>query len=203
MKGLIYKDLVTITKQMKIFIIICAFYMVMTIVGGNPAFFGGVVSVMSATLPLTAFSYDERSKWDKIAMSMPVSRNTIILSKYVLGIAFSLFAAFINIIVMFLFKQNSSEAAYITLGFIAVSLLFVSIMYPIVIKIGVEKAKIITIAIYLAPTAVVLVLSKLGFNFDLDFDFRILPYIIPFILVVALRFSIMISLKIYKNKEIA
>lgn len=52
-------------------------------------FMGAMIMVMCAILPTTFMSYDEKAKWDKYALSMPLSRDDMVISKYIISIFFS------------------------------------------------------------------------------------------------------------------
>ncbi|MEG0372022.1 MAG: ABC-2 transporter permease [Clostridium sp.] len=80
MSGLLIKDILVITKQLKIFLIIIP---VMAITGGGSM--DMLAILMSSVLPMTAIAYDERSKWNQIAVMMPYSRKDMVISKYLLG----------------------------------------------------------------------------------------------------------------------
>lgn len=68
MKGLFIKDLYTLAKQMKIFLLMIVVFAVVP--NGSMA---GFAIVYSAMLPMTSLAYDERSHWDELAATMPYS----------------------------------------------------------------------------------------------------------------------------------
>jgi ABC-2 type transport system permease protein len=80
MRGLLLKDFLVVTKQLKLFLIIIP---VMAMVGGGSM--ASMAILMGSVLPMTAIAYDERSKWNEIAVMMPYSKKEIVLSKYLLG----------------------------------------------------------------------------------------------------------------------
>ena len=147
MKGLIYKDICSLSKQLKLFgamILIFAIFLP----DGMSTF--GLIYV--GMLPITALAYDERSKWNKLAAMMPYSKTELVLSKYVLsyGMIFIAFVAWIAIrAALSLFTDAAFNADVLLLGLAAAaaSTVIVSINLPMMIRFGVEKARLLFIAI--------------------------------------------------------
>ena len=80
MRGLIMKDMLTIAKQAKAFLILILFFAVI------PSFSGSSFAMLyAAMMPISALAYDENCKWDQLAAMMPYSVRDIVLSKYLLG----------------------------------------------------------------------------------------------------------------------
>lgn len=105
MKGLIIKDLYNLRKQLVLYIIIGVIYSVIGVVakdsGGSS--FIGLILIFSAMLPITAVSYDERAKWDKYGLTMPVSRRETVAAKYLLGVILTAAGALLSFAVGLLF----------------------------------------------------------------------------------------------------
>ncbi len=80
MKGLLLKDLYVLGKQLKWFLLVAPVSVVFL-----GAEFLAVVIALFGILPLTALAYDEQSKWDNLAIMMPYSKKSLVISKYLLG----------------------------------------------------------------------------------------------------------------------
>ena len=79
MKALLKKDIFCVLKSMKVFLLVIVLF------AAIPGFSASRFAIIyAAMLPLTALAYDERSKWDVLAATMPYSPLQIVLSKYVL-----------------------------------------------------------------------------------------------------------------------
>ena len=76
MWGLIVKDLKNLKTQAKLFLVIAAVYLLFGIQSGNFMMLGGFAILLAAILPVTALAYDERSKWERYALTMPVTRHS-------------------------------------------------------------------------------------------------------------------------------
>lgn len=206
MSGLILKDLLNLKKQSKIYMAFIIFYGFLAFTSKDTSFLGGIVCIFCAMLPITALAYDERSNWDRYALSMPISRKDIIISKYLLGILCS----FLGFLICFLFNifsnSLSNETLALSLLFFGIAILLISILLPILFKFGVEKGRLIMMIVIFSPTIILVALSK--FNFPkpseetINTIINFAPFIAPILVLLVLILSIFISLKIYKNKDL-
>jgi len=202
MKGLILKDLLILKKQAKIYVIMIIFFSINALATRNFSFLAGMVCMFCAMMPVTALSYDERANWDKYALSMPVSRKDMILSKYLLGII----TTGIGLITLILFQitlfKVTKENILITFIIFGISILFLSVLLPIFFKFGVEKGRIVMLLIFFTPPLIGVGISKLGLPGPGANDLKLLLYSFPFIILITLGLSIYLSLRIYAKKEL-
>lgn len=202
MKGLLLKDIYTLTKQMKIFLIIIIVWSCL------PGFSASSFAIIyAAMLPLTALAYDERSKWNSLAAMMPYTERSIVFSKYVLGYISVVCAAFLSILAQFvisLFKKVSFEPeSYISIIIaICIALIIQSINLPVMFKLGVEKGRYV----FFALVAVIVVGGMAVGDKIIAIlkDITISPYLLIFDAIFATVIiniiSVLIATKIYKNK---
>lgn len=80
MRALLMKDFFTVMKQMKIYVALIVLFAVLPDV--NLSAFAGCYAAM---LTFSALAYDEQSKWDQLAITMPFSARELVLSKYAMG----------------------------------------------------------------------------------------------------------------------
>ena len=180
MKGLIIKDLINLKRQAKVIIFLMAFYIFLAITSENSSMFSGIVTVFCAILPITALSYDEKAKWDKYALTMPVSRRDMVISKYLLGGIFFLAAFIINFAFnIFTSDDTINVALLISLAFSGVGILFLSFLLPVIFKYGVEKGRLLMFAILFIPTGLIVLFSKLGLELPSKELLYYLAYISP------------------------
>ncbi len=202
MKGLILKDFINLKKQFRIVGLIILFYYIFSMMTNNSSMFGTMVTVVFAMLPITAISFDEKANWDKYALTMPVSRAEMVISKYILGIIASLISVVLNYIAQLLLgtEVNGDSILMISMVFCA-SILFFSILLPIMFKFGVEKGRLMMVIVLMLPTFIVL-LFKDNFNFTLNQDLLDKAmYGLPLLIIAILILSMLLSIKIYKSKE--
>lgn len=202
MRGLIIKDLINLKRQSMIMAVLVVFYIVLALTMENNSMLGGVLAVMSAILPITAMSYDERAHWDKYALSMPVSRNDVVISKYILGLLLSA-ASFIITLVFNMITHGDTplDNLLTSLALSVIALLFLSLLLPILFKFGVEKGRLLMMLLLFLPTALIVVFAKLGFQAPGEETLVRLALASPFILALVVAASILLSIRIYARKE--
>ncbi len=81
-RGLLLKDWYQLWSKAKVLMIMIVVYMGIGVVSPT---LGSVALLLCAMLPYNSIAYDEKAKWDRYALSMPVSKKELILSKYLLG----------------------------------------------------------------------------------------------------------------------
>ncbi len=211
MFGLIKKDLLLIKGNFKSIIIVCVIFFVMNLNGiQNITYFLPLMCVM---IGLTTFSYDEYNKWDAYAISLPNGRKNCVRSKYIstfililIGVILSLFA---TLFVSFIKNVyiNYEEMLALTIAGIVVTALLISIIYPLIYKYGIEKARIMLfVFVFLISSIVGIVFSKLNldiskYNYLFNFIQNFWYIIIPILLIFIVTSSYLISDKIYSKKE--
>ena len=147
MKGLLLKDIYTITKQMRVFLIMIVLF---ALVPGYPL--SGFALVYSAMLPVTALAYDERSKWNELAAMMPYTKKDIVSCKYFLGYV-SIFCAgalclSVQLIAsLFGGEAVTPESVLPVLIMVGAVLIFQSVNLPFMFRFGVEKGRLIFMAL--------------------------------------------------------
>lgn len=215
MKGLIIKDILNLRNYMKQLILVFIFFVAYGIFLKNGVFVGSMITLMLSMQVITTMSYDEYAKWDKYALTMNINRKDIVLSKYVffimsiiIGIVVGIISSsFINII-----SDSNVGIDEILVTSIMVPCIFAilfCIIIPIVFKIGVEKARVVMMAIFFTPTILGFIFFKMAekanipmpdeATLDMIFKFGLIGLII--LTVVFIFISYKISLSIYKKKE--
>ena len=138
MKGLLYKDAVTLMKQLKLFLLMILIFAV--IPGYNMITFALVYCAM---LPFSAMAYDERSKWNRLAAMLPYSDVQLVLCKYILGWLSVLGAMLIAAVAQFavlLIRGAQAELAAMLLTLVvsaSASLILLALSLPFLYRFGV------------------------------------------------------------------
>ena len=145
-------------------------------------------------LPMMTLSYDERSKWDSRALTMPVTRAQLVLSRYATALLAGLALCALGAVVIA--AVDGPEQAANSLGFYLAGALM--------LKLGVEKARILVALCYLVPFLGLLLAEKLGVDVEEALASLSGPrpaLIAAVIVLAALALSVLISLGIYRRKE--
>jgi hypothetical protein len=202
MKGLILKDIINLKQQAKVYLLIIAIWLAIGISSKDGGFFGMLICVLTTFLPITALSYDEKAKWDKYSLTMPVSKQEVVLSKYILALVASVIGFIIsllfNIVISKVFIESFSASAV----YWGISILIFSIILPLMYKFGVEKGRMLILVVFLIPTLFALLMSKLNISHPNEVFISNLKFILPIFILLVLIISVYASIKIYINKEL-
>ena len=206
MLGLIVKDLLCLKKSAIKIVMVLGLYIVIFASSDNMIPLCTMIIIISTTFILNTFAYDELSKWDYYALSLPVTKKQIVLCKYLLTVLFDIIGFSISLLLYLIKRQLNAEAALSICALAATALVMAAILLPLLYKLGTQKARIWMIMIYLLPTAAVIVLGKLGFNpttiMPRDGMIGMLVWIsLPIALLLYIG-SYFLSCRILENKEI-
>lgn len=207
MKGLLLKDLLSLRKYMRTLLLFTAAYALLIFFMDSSDFLGGMIVLMCAMIPVTSFSLDHQSGWDVYELSLPITRREVVKSKYLLALILTLIGTGISIAIGIAYRLITHsgellEALTVSYALFAVGMLFASILLPLIFKFGVEKSRLITIAIFAAPTAAFVALSNMGVKLPDEQAIRLIFYLSPLILIAAIALSYALSSAIYRKKEI-
>ena len=157
MKALLYKDFLVLWKQMKFVIFMVAIFCMMPDTGLSlNTFFVAYAGMM---VPATLFAYDERAKWDSLAVMMPFSTRDIVLSRYAFSWLATAYAVLCYFIGQLFFESGFPGEALITLGVTLTLLLVVQAIYfPILFRLGSEKGRMLLFLVIIG----IMVLAFLG-----------------------------------------
>ena len=173
MVGLILKDIYTIQKQLKFYLILIGFFIFLGISNNEDVSYMFMISFFAIMLPMTALAYDERSNWFKYALTMPLTRKNLVLSKYALGGLFMLVAFVFNMVlnVLLISLGNLDVIAARGMSLLEmtlmagtsalVSIFFLAIIMPIFFKLGVETGRIAMMGLFFIPSIIAFLLLKL------------------------------------------
>lgn len=199
MKGLLMKDLLNLKRQGGIILLVLAMYGLFAFSSGMSEVLGSMICVFGAMLPVTALAYDERAKWDKYALTMPVTRRQMVISKYLLGLLLTAVALVINVAVQAIKSPvDPWEILLMPLCLAGVGVAFLALLMPLLFRFGTEKARLLMLLMVAIPVAGVMLLANRNIPLP-DENMQIaLLLLIPLIL---LAVSIPLSIRIYEKKE--
>lgn len=212
MIGLVIKDFLILKKQLLLFLFIFVLYFFIGSVTDNTTFFGGFMLVFGALLVINCFSYDDQAHFNSYALAMPISRRDLVASKYLVGLSLLLLGGilcffYLGPLSLLSGSTLTAESLYTVAAMGMGSLFFLSLMFPLVIKLGTEKARLFLVLIFLLPTMAVILIDKTGL-IDLKFlicfikQYANLLILAAFAsLLVLYGISYLLSLYIIKGKE--
>jgi ABC-type transport system involved in multi-copper enzyme maturation permease subunit len=206
MKGLIIKDLLNLKKNLNTVIVLIIFYALIGYTSSDPSMLIAMISLVLTMMTMTTMSYDDLAKWDKYALTMPVSRKSIVLSKYILSIFLALTGIIISTVIAFVLMNlknyETSNLMIIAYSIFLISLVFSSIILPLIFKFGVEKSRLMMMAAIGIPIAITYLLYRMGIELpDEEMLLNLLKFS-PVITIIVVFISFCISYSIYKKKDI-
>ena len=156
----------------------------------------------------TALHADEVAKWNKFELTLPIKRNTIIGAKYItfaVLILCGLLTGFCTAICISLSGQTW-DVLSILWGYeygLGLSIVSVSLMYPIILKIGTEKNEMVLLLSAFAAVGlmclIAAVLSPVTGEMNLQHPLVGMASISTALLMFPISF--IISVNIHRNKE--
>lgn len=201
MKGLLLKDILNLRQQGKVYLVIISIWLVIGIMNKDAAFFAGVMMIFSLLVPVSAIAYDERAKWDKFALTMPLSKLDLIASKYLLSLVCTVLSGILAIIVGLAIAGDTKEVLMSVMALMSLGVIFTSFILPVIFKFGVEKGRLVVMVLFLAPSVLVMLISKLNLRLPNEDAISQMLYFLPAIAAGILLVSVYISVRIYSKKE--
>jgi ABC-2 type transport system permease protein len=210
MMGLILKDFYTLRQYVKTLLITLALFAVISIGLDNPAsFYEGFIVLMSMMMSIYTFSYDNLAKWDRFGLSLPITRKEVVAGKYIVSLLLCFIGAVLSFtlssIILF-FKPVTdfgvTEHLLSLAGVIMLVMIFFSILLPLIFKFGVEKSRMLLIALFAAPTAIIISLQQLGISLPSSDTIFSVFKLLPLVAIVLYILSFLLSVRIYSSTEI-
>ncbi len=216
MKGLILKDFINLKRNFKIFGVLSLLYTLLAITSKDTGFLSGVITMLFAILTLSLYSYDDLAKWDIFALTMPITKEDMVRSKYIMLILLTLlgtaFSSIVSISINIVIKKVDflDPVSNSLIGAFVVIVLY-SILLPFIIKFGVEKARLILFITMFIPFVIASIINAIvkegisdisgGLVKVFDFISRYYFILLPLTALAILYVSYRISVRIYRRKE--
>ena len=209
MIGLVYKDLMVMKKTLALYMVIFAVYGYMSIAYDQGGLLFAMVLILSSMVPVSTIAYDERSKWDRIANTTPLSRKEIVVAKYLLALTITVGSVGVWFGI-YLFDKRITITENLVMCYVLVltGMFYQAMILPVNIKFGAEKGRNIMLAIMFVPVILIMMISKTGIVDSASVEMfianneHLLPYILVAVVAVVYTVSVLLSIKIYENKDL-
>lgn len=211
--ALVKKDLLLIWKcGAKVIILLFALYIVIPLFSGadeSTLALGSMLCVLCTAMQVSSFTLDETAHWNRYALSAPVTRRQLVWSKYATAFTLScigeaLLAVYILLICLMGVKEMLRMLPEALLTGMLVSVLFFSLLLPMIFRFGVERARIIFVALCAAAGVGmgVLQITMLPGAGGAAWAAGIVPAASAAAVLVLAAVSVRISLAVFSKKEI-
>lgn len=156
MKSLMLKDIYNIKHNSRQMLLVLIFLAVCMIPSGGPEGMAVTSAVICGMMTVTTFSFDERCKWEKYALIMPVSAKDYVMGKFLINAVFGLAGVCAGTIISVAVGTFMNRLDLVVLlGCIVVGILFNllsgTFFIPLLIRFGSENARMIMIGTVAVP----------------------------------------------------
>lgn len=156
MKSLMLKDLYNIKHNSRQMLLVLVFLAVCMIPSGGPEGMAVTSAVVFGMMTVTTFSFDERCKWEKYALIMPVSARDYVMGKFLMNLVFGLTGVAAGTVIggaagMFMHGLDPVMLLGCMIAGILFNLLSGSLFIPLLIRFGSENARMIMLATVALP----------------------------------------------------
>lgn len=157
MSGLLIKDFLVLKKQLRILGITLIFYAILGVsMEDMRIFISSMLIFVFFMLISTSFSYDDYAKWDIYALSMPVSKDQLVKSKYILSLLLigtgMVLAILMCLLIPIIKKQAVLATDFISIAAVGTAaLILASIILPLIFRFGAERARIFIMVVAAVP----------------------------------------------------
>ena len=176
MKALIYKDFLAIWKYCRTYVLMCAVFLVSSVFIEEYSFLQMYPLIFMGMLVNTLIAYDERDKWDRQVLTMPVTRKQYVSAKYLTGLILQgvvlVLTALAHWLQLHLAGSLVWDAFWVDISMLVVLAVSApSLILPFIFKNGSEKGRLAYVIVFGTLFALVaaggIVLDKLGMVVEL------------------------------------
>ena len=165
MKAMLYADWMNLRRSMKAILIVVAVIALASVTSGNGASFIPFILVMlSLMVPATLMSTDHAYGWDKLSLSLPISRRDVVSSKFAVSLLVNLAAVALSAVGIAAMSGFAGDA--LTEGMLgilaceAVGLALTGIEFVLILRFGSERGRYFFVGAVWVPILVVTILRK-------------------------------------------
>ena len=161
MKAMLYADWMNLRRSMKAMVIATVVIALASIVSGNGlSFVPAMLCMLSLMVPVTLMSSDYAYGWDKLSLSLPVSRRDVVSSKFAISLLVNLTVVALGMICIAGMNDATAEDMMGMLACEAVGLTLMGIEFVLVLRFGPERGRYFLIGVVWVPILLLTVVKK-------------------------------------------
>ena len=157
MTGLLYKDFLALKGHLSTYVVFFVIYGGLCAAGVfSPSVLAGMVVLISIITPMTTVTSDDISRWNRFAIATPACRRGVVAGKYLFTLLMVLLStAVVSLLMVALSPTGRLDAPLgeVLLAVLAcggIALLMNAVVLPLLLKFGAEKARMVSMALFLA-----------------------------------------------------
>lgn len=211
MRGLIRNNLYAMESNIILAFILSAFLAVSSLLIKSSALIPYIIAIQVFLFVVnigTSLRADEMSKWSKYEITLPVSRSNLVLAKYISVVILLLLGTLMGTITVVFSHISGYSMTLPTLlrGFevgLTLSFFSIAVMYPLVLKLGIEKNELLLILSTFGAIGMQLLTAACLSKWTGGMNMRhpLVEAVATFIAVITFFVSYFVSVKIHKSKE--
>ena len=165
MKAMLYADWMNLRRSMKALLVVVVVMVLAAATTGNGlSFVPAMLCMLSLMVPATLMSSDHAYGWDKLSLSLPISRRDVVSSKFVVSLLVNLAVAALGIICIAGMNAFAGDAmAEDMMGMLAceaVGLALMGIELVLILRFGPERGRYFLSAVVWVPIILLTVVKK-------------------------------------------
>ena len=154
-RGLLLKDIFELSAQCRVQLVLTGVYLLLPLFIRGIGLFASVGMMLLAMTPVYALGYDERCRWERYALAMPVRKSDLFWSRFLLGVIAVALGAAVQVLVALLAGRGDLLSSLAVTA--PAAILYLLIVLPLMMKLGVEKGRFLLLLL----TAAFMLLSGL------------------------------------------
>ena len=152
---LLLKDIFELSAQCRVQLVLTGVYLLLPLFIRGIELFASVGMMLLAMMPVYALGYDERCRWERYALAMPVRKSDLFWSRFLLGVIAVALGAAVQVLVALLAGRGDLLSSLAVTA--PAAILYLLIVLPLMMKLGVEKGRFLLLLL----TAAFMLLSGL------------------------------------------
>ena len=154
-RGLLLKDIFELSAQCRVQLVLTGVYLLLPLFIRGIELCASVGMMLLAMMPVYALGYDERCRWERYALAMPVRKSDLFWSRFLLGVIAVALGAAVQVLVALLAGRGDLLSSLAVTA--PAAILYLLIVLPLMMKLGVEKGRFLLLLL----TAAFMLLSGL------------------------------------------
>lgn len=147
-RGLLLKDIFELWAQCRVQLVLTGVYLLLPLFIKGIGLFASVGMMLLAMMPIYALGYDERCRWERYALAMPVRKSDLFWSRFLLGVIAIALGAAVQTLAALLAGQGELLSSLAVTAPSAVVYLLITL--PLMMKLGVEKGRFLLLLLTMA-----------------------------------------------------
>ena len=147
-RGLLLKDIFELSAQCRVQLVMTGVYLLLPLFIRGIALFASVGMMLLAMMPVYALGYDERCRWERYALAMPVRKSDLFWSRFLLGVIAVALGAAVQVLVALLAGRGDLLSSLAVTA--PAAILYLLIVLPLMMKLGVEKGRFLLLLLTVA-----------------------------------------------------